>query len=181
MAGAAALLLQQFPSATPQVLISHLEQTAQAIAKPVPSPVSGAGLIQLAPITSSEAQKLFEDSFEPNDSSDQATNFSALGTGSQTYIALTIAQHANGLPDYDWYRWTAGQSGTFKATINYSITGGDLQLRVYTLDTNNHLVQLGASLNVGVTSQSVAVPVRPIRRAPQGVRVARAARAATFT
>jgi hypothetical protein len=155
VAGAAALLLQQFPSATPELLTAHLEQTARALAAPLPSPVSGAGLIQLSPIAAPEAQTLFPDPFEPNDSSDRATNFGTL-SGTENFVGLTIAQHANGLPDYDWYRWTAGQSGTFRATITYSIPGGDLQLRVYAL-MNGQLVQLGSSLNTGVTSQSVAV------------------------
>jgi hypothetical protein len=158
VAAAAALLLQQFPSATPELLTSHLESTARALAATVPNPASGSGLVQLAAIVPSESQTLFQDPFEPNDSSDRATNFGTLAAGTQNFVGLTIANHANGLPDYDWCRWTIGQSGTFRATISYSITGGDLQLRVYGL-MDGQLVQLGSSLNTGVTTQSVAVAV----------------------
>jgi hypothetical protein len=63
--------------------------------------------------------------------------------------------------DYNWWRWQAGQNGTFTVQITYqSFDGGDLNLRVFTLDSQNHLVQLGSSRNTGVTSQAVAVRVR---------------------
>src|SRR5439155_272445 len=44
--------------------------------------------------------------------------------------------------------------------IDYkSFDGGDLHLRMFTLDSQNHLIQLGSSRMIGVTSQSVQVSV----------------------
>src|SRR5579871_65570 len=101
------------------------------------------------------------DMFDPNNTSDQATQFGILNAGSTTYANLSIGDKPPSfLPDNDWYEWTAGQSGTFTASITYSsFDGGDLHLRVFTLDSQNHLIQLGSSRMIGVTSQSVSVPV----------------------
>jgi hypothetical protein len=101
------------------------------------------------------------DRFEPNDTSDQATLFGVL-LGSQTFNNLTIATHPNGLQDYDWYRWSAGQSGTFTATIKYTtLDGGDLHIRLFTLNSSGDLVQLASSRLQHVTTQTVSVPVAP--------------------
>jgi hypothetical protein len=62
--------------------------------------------------------------------------------------------------DNNWWRWQAGQNGTFTVTINYkSFDGGDLQLRLFTLNSQNQLIQLGSSRAMGVTSQSVSASV----------------------
>jgi hypothetical protein len=62
--------------------------------------------------------------------------------------------------DNNWWRWQAGQSGTFTVQINYQpFNGGDLNLRVFTLDSQGHLIQLGTSRATGVTSQKVSVSV----------------------
>jgi hypothetical protein len=71
---------------------------------------------------------------------------------------LTIINHLNGLPDYDWYRLTAGATGVFTASMNYNSTG-DLDLRVYTVDNNNTLILLGSSATTGQSKQSVSVVV----------------------
>jgi hypothetical protein len=115
----------------------------------VPGPSGGGG----GPV------QLPDDRFELNDTSNTATQFGVL-TGSQTFANLTINHHpSSGLPDYDWYQWTAGTSGTFTVHIDYqSTTGGDLNMRVYEL-VNGMLVQLGKSTSLGVTSQQVSVPV----------------------
>jgi hypothetical protein len=69
--------------------------------------------------------------------------------GTETFNNLTLNRHANGLFDYDWFTWTAGQSGTFTPTLNnINAFGGDLHERVYTLVGDN-LVQLGCSQKVG--------------------------------
>jgi len=103
--------------------------------------------------------QLPNDRFELNDTSNTATQFGVLA-GSQAFANLTINHHpGTGLPDFDWYQWTAGKSGTFTAHIDYQSThGGDLHMRIYTL-VNGMLEQLGSSRNIGVTSQQVSVKV----------------------
>jgi hypothetical protein len=60
------------------------------------------------------------------------------------------------LPDYDNYEWSAGSKGTFFAVINYAAPmGGDLHMRLFTVDSNDTLIQLASSRQVGVTSQSL--------------------------
>jgi hypothetical protein len=105
--------------------------------------------------------RLAPDMFDPNNSSDQATDFGILAAGTTTYANLSIADKPpNFLPDNDWYQWIADQNGTFMVSIAYkSFDGGDLHLRVFTLDSQNHLIQLGSSRMIGVTSQSVQVSV----------------------
>jgi hypothetical protein len=100
-----------------------------------------------------------DDQFEPNDSSNRATQFGAL-VGSEAFSNLTINTHSNGLPDTDWYQWSAGQSGTFTASINYNTPdGGDLNMRVFTLSSQGVLIQLGSSLVQHSASQTVSVGV----------------------
>jgi hypothetical protein len=99
------------------------------------------------------------DRFDPNETSDRAFFFGVL-TGTQTTSNLLISRLPNGLVDNNWWRWQAGQSGTFTVQINYqSFDGGDLNLRLFTLDSQNHLIQLGASRAVGTSSQKVSVSV----------------------
>jgi hypothetical protein len=106
---------------------------------------------------------LGDDRFDPNETSDTATFFGVLTPGTVPYPNLTIDRHANGLFAYDWYRWTAGASGTFTSLVNnvVSTTGdGDLNERVYTLDSQNILIPLGSSrLLGGNNDQSVSVAV----------------------
>jgi hypothetical protein len=104
--------------------------------------------------------RLADDRFEPNDTSSMATVLGVLHAGTETIGGLTINIHANGVPDNDWFRWTIGASGTFSATINYTpLNGGDLDLRVYALNSSGQLVQLGAGIQRGVKSQHVTVHV----------------------
>src|SRR5437868_14184933 len=80
--------------------------------------------------------------------------------GTQQQTVLTIVHHAHGLPDYDWYRWTAAQSGTLTASIDYSSpTGGDLNMRVFTLTPQGSMIQLGSSRLTHATHQQVTVGV----------------------
>jgi hypothetical protein len=104
---------------------------------------------------SAPAPVLAEDPFEPNDTSDKATNFGPL-TGSQTYKALTINKHANGLPDYDWFRWSAGAAGTFSASI--AATNGNLELHLFTL-SGNTLVELAKDTIKGQANKGVTAAV----------------------
>ena len=95
------------------------------------------------------------DIYELNDTSDRATSFGVYA-GNTTVRSLTIAAHVNLLPDYDWYSFVAGNSGPFTATIAY-VGSGDLNMRIFTVDANNTLIQLGASLNLHTTFQQVTV------------------------
>jgi hypothetical protein len=100
------------------------------------------------------------DAFDPNETSDRAFSFGVLSGGSQTISNLLISRLPNGLVDNNWWRWQAGQNGTFTVAINYkSFDGGDLQLRVFTLNSQGQLIQLGSSRATGVTSQTVSVTV----------------------
>jgi hypothetical protein len=100
---------------------------------------------------------LADDRFEFNDTSDKATQFGVL-SGSQQFDNLTINHHANGLPDYDWYQWSAGKTGVLNIVVNYTpATTGDLNIRVFTLGANNTLIQIASSRNLGVTQQAVHV------------------------
>ncbi|MBV9125046.1 MAG: DUF11 domain-containing protein, partial [Planctomycetes bacterium] len=101
-----------------------------------------------------------EDRFEPNETSDRATNFGALPAGTQTFNNLTIVTHANLLPDYDWYRWSAGTGGTFQVLINITPTQGDLELHLFTLTADNTLVELAKSTSAGTTSRALTTTVR---------------------
>jgi hypothetical protein len=106
-----------------------------------------------------------QDRFEPNETSDKPTNFGFF-SGASTLKNLTIAQHPDLLPDYDWYSFVTASSGSLSVTISYLPNGGgDLNMRIYTVDANNTLIQIGASLAQGTTMQSARVDV------PAGLRV----------
>ncbi|HEV3255509.1 MAG TPA: S8 family serine peptidase, partial [Gemmataceae bacterium] len=70
-------------------------------------------------------------------------NFTIGQTGKLQLNNLTIANDATGLPDYDWWRWSAGASGTVTAEISYL---GFLELHLFTVNSNNTLVELGNSV-----------------------------------
>lgn len=74
------------------------------------------------------------DSFEPDDSRDQAMNLGILG---QTRRGLSI-DHSG---DEDWYKWNADSGGTLKVRLEFSHDLGDLQLEIY--DSNG--VRVGRS------------------------------------
>jgi hypothetical protein len=95
------------------------------------------------------------DRFEPNDSSDTA----ALLPGPGTYAGLSITRHPDGIFDNDWFRLTA-PSNSITVTINYTtFDGGDLHLRVFTLDSTGTLLQIGASLATGARTQKVTASI----------------------
>jgi hypothetical protein len=58
-----------------------------------------------------------------------------------------------GLPEYDWYRWTAPSAGTFRATE--TVVSGDLEMHLFTL-RGNTLVELSHSTTPGATSRTLA-------------------------
>jgi hypothetical protein len=90
---------------------------------------------------------------EPNDTSDRATKFGVLPAGSlEAVLNQKIANHRNGLPDYDWFRWSAGAGGSLTVTFA-AVSGSDdpLELHLFTLDANNTLIELGSVTSVGNT------------------------------
>src|SRR5205807_169600 len=132
---AAALLLQQLPAATSGMLFSHMQQTAQDVWFPGRDVLTGPGLLQVIPFSlggggggpAGGTQTAYVgDLFEPNDTSDQAASMGLLTQAPQAFFGLAITNHSNGLPDQDWYRWTAGQNGSISIGIQYSVPGGDL-------------------------------------------------------
>jgi len=103
-----------------------------------------------------------DDQFEPNDTSDTATNFGEL-IGTQTQTSLTLNGHlVSGHPvyDQDWYRWTMGAPGTFTATLsNIQASGGVFQERIFALMPDNSLQLLGTSPLTAATTQTVSATV----------------------
>lgn len=157
VAGAVALLIDECSSAGPNEVLPHLRATARDIAAPGLDPLTGSGLVQLRPGISCPPPPVTADAFEPNDSSDQARDFGFLA-GMQSYTDLSIADHPDGLPDYDWFRWTAGDSGTFTVTIDIRPGSGDLELHLFTLDGPT-LTELGSSISPGAFTRTLTTTV----------------------
>jgi hypothetical protein len=101
--------------------------------------------------------------FQQNQTSDTAFDFGTLATGSTQNLSsvagqqLQIITQPNGLPDYNWWRWEAGGSGTFTATITTTAavsgqtTPGFLELHLFTLDSTNTLIDLGVDQSLSDT------------------------------
>jgi hypothetical protein len=163
---AGALILQQAPGAKPAQITQHFKATALVIGVSPFDPTSGAGLLQLTPVSTGGGGpggggNPPDDQFDPNDTSERATNFGALNS-SETFGPLSINLHnVNGHLIYaqDWWRWTAGHAGTFTATLSNIQAGfGDLHERIFRLLPDNSLQLLGSStLTGGVATQSVSV------------------------
>src|SRR5262249_17283451 len=148
---------EQVATVTPDVLRAHLEQTALDVETPGFDFLTGSGLIQLVPLPTGGGGggggggTFPPDVAEPNDTSDAADNEGPL-VGSQTLSNLTIGQTPTGLPDYDWYRWSAGTSGTLTATLT-TTAGGSLELHLFTL-SGNTLVELSSSTAPGLGTRT---------------------------
>src|SRR5262249_33654688 len=82
------------------------------------------------------------DAFEPNETSDAASQLGAI-SGTRTIANLSISNHPNGLPDYDWYRVAEPTAGNFSATMT-NVSGGTLEIHLFTLQGNT-LVELSNS------------------------------------
>lgn len=157
VAGAVALLLSQANyTPTPAEVTKHLEETALDINSSGYDFLTGYGLIQLEPLPAKGPNITLPSVYDYNDTSDQATNLGTL-SADFTQTGLAIAVHPNGLYDYDWYKFTAGTSGTVTVSLNniQTLNGGDLHLRIFKL-VNGTLVDLGSStLTGGVSTQAV--------------------------
>jgi hypothetical protein len=88
---------------------------------------------------------LTENDAVENDTSDVAQNFGTLNlTQSQLLESQVIssADDRDNLPDYDWFRWTAGAVGTFSAGFNILATDGDMEIHLFRLEGDGTLTQL---------------------------------------
>jgi hypothetical protein len=104
------------------------------------------------------------DAFEPNDTSETATQFGVL-VGAESFAPLSINIHTvNGHPvfDQDWYTWTAGITGTFTSTLsNIQANGGDINERLFVQLPNGSLELLNSStLLGGVPTQTASINVQ---------------------
>jgi hypothetical protein len=90
---------------------------------------------------------------EPNDTSDKAHKFGTLPAGLlEAVLNQVVVNHSNNLPDYDWFRWSAGANGVLSATFSTAATNGALEMHVFKLGANNTLVELGSTVSGGNTS-----------------------------
>ncbi len=114
-----------------------LARTAVVTPPPPPPPPGGGGGASA------------NDFSETNQGSDVAIDFGAIGTGRpQTILGQAIAPLPDGELDYDWYRWTMAAGGTFVATTT-TTSGGPLELHLFTLDSNNTLINLSDNISGG--------------------------------
>src|SRR5205823_3430747 len=91
------------------------------------------------------------DRFDPNDTSDAATQFGTLANGATPIRNLSIA-NLNAVPDYDWFRWSMATAGTFTARV-ISTAGGTKEMHFFTVNASNTLVELAT----GALTMSISV------------------------
>jgi hypothetical protein len=95
------------------------------------------------------------DIYDPNETSDKAYNFGTIARGTNFALNpnLPISNTKQGLPEYDWFRWTAGSAGTFTATE--TIVSGDLEMHLFTL-RGSTLVEVSNSTARGASTRTLA-------------------------
>ena len=159
VAGAAALILQAAPGTAPSDVVNGLETSALDLLAPGFDANTGFGLIQLTDATLvNKVQQFPDDAYENNDTSNAATNFGNLASGQTQHIDATVNIKANGLPDYDWYQWTAQGSSVMVAAQESQ--GGTLEVHLFTLQGNT-LVELSNSTFKVSSGATLAAPVAP--------------------
>jgi hypothetical protein len=101
------------------------------------------------------------DIFEPNETSDTAFNFGSVSTGSMiTLNNLTIADHPDGLQDYDWFKVTAFTAGTFTARMTVTQSGPlELHLWVQNPSTGAITEVSQATVSAGGGTVTLATPL----------------------
>jgi hypothetical protein len=101
--------------------------TATVIITPPGGPIPGPG-----PGGGGGSGALFSgDPFDPNNSADTAANLGTLTTGSvQTHLGLTISNNPDGSPNYDWFKVTIGNPGTFAVGMKVEQLG-PLELHLF--------------------------------------------------
>ena len=97
--------------------------------------------------------------FSPNNSSDAATDFGALTSTTISFNNLTIYLEPNGLYSQAWFKVSASLTGTLNVDMtNIAAVGnGGLQLRVFVLNSDGSLTDIGDSLTVNALTQTVSV------------------------
>jgi hypothetical protein len=101
-----------------------------------------------------------QDTSDPDETSDRAHNLGVVTPGHPgTENNLTISTLTNGLPDYDWFRWTMGAAGTFTINFNVVQASGNLEVHVFTIGRNNTLVELTTVSTVTAQTCNSVQPV----------------------
>jgi hypothetical protein len=82
-------------------------------------------------------------------------------SGLESFGGLAIVNDANGMVDQDWFRWSVPTGGTFDVNLtNIQAGGGDLHVRLFTLNANGTLTQVASSTLIGgVSIQGTAAAV----------------------
>ncbi|MFL5245277.1 MAG: S8 family peptidase [Gemmataceae bacterium] len=156
VAGAAALYLNQAPTASPDDILVALRKGAVDITPTGLDNLTGSGLIQ---VTGIKLNQFLVGPIQGNDTSNTAHDFGVLPSGtSQTYSGLVI-KNQNGLPDYDWFKWTMGSGGTFTSTVNRT-EGGTLELHIFTV-INGVLTELKKDTTPLAKFHTASVVVNP--------------------
>ncbi len=101
------------------------------------------------------------DRFATNDVSNLAFDFGNIGGNyMQNLTQLSIGRFPNGMVDYNWFRYEPLVSGTFTATFFTTAANGPLELELFTLNSQNTLIQLqdnnSGGLTLGVTATITA-------------------------
>ncbi|MGF1579676.1 MAG: S8 family serine peptidase [Gemmataceae bacterium] len=156
VAGVAALILSDAGRVvTPTEMRTHLQENALDLETPGFDFISGSGLVQTIRLPSAALQ----DDFGVDDTSNIARYLGGLTSAAMTIEDLSIARHATGLHDYDWYSFHAAQSGQLNVTMDVTtVNGGDLHFRVYVL-ANGSLNELTSSRSTGTKVQSASTSV----------------------
>jgi hypothetical protein len=158
-AAAAALLMQEAPGVDPFTIDQHLRDTALDLLTPGFDASTGFGLIQLSPLN------IPADRFDPNQTSDIAADLGSIGSVPLVENNLTIGNLPNGLPNYDWYKFSAANDGAVTVVMN----NARLELHLFALDSNGDLnpISNGSFVSAG-TEVYVEVKGAPLGYGPKG-------------
>jgi hypothetical protein len=129
VAGAAALYFSQAPKASPDDVRLALERSATDIPPTGFDNLTGFGMIRLTGI---KLNQFGPGTIQGNDSSNTAFNAGVLAANSSSEFDGQVIKNQIGLPDYDWFKWTMGASGTFTSTVERT-EGGTLELHAFTI------------------------------------------------
>jgi hypothetical protein len=154
VAGAAALYYSQAPRASADDITLALERTARDVFPAGHDDLTGAGLIQ---ITGIKLNQFGPGTIQGNDTSNTAFNAGVLAANAKTEFDGQVIKNQIGLPDYDWYKWSMGSSGTFTATLERT-EGGTLELHAFTI-INGILTQLKQDVTINAKFHTVSFSV----------------------
>lgn len=164
VAGVAALLFSQQPTATVQEVIDHMFATALPVGIVNNPFLTGNGLVQAIPMTGGTGGGSQAVGGENNHSSEVASRFGPL-SGSQTIANQVIEFSPEGFPLSDWFTWTAGLEGNFSVLLQ--VSGEPLEINIFVREGNG-LVPVGNSSGSGnlflfipvLTGQEVFIEVK---------------------